>query len=316
MFERTIPPLDKPNSSAATKVPLNELPAEGAPLEALQLFNVFLGRQAFKAAFGVEPPPFDDKLPPKYWFDPAAEGESSGSVTYAGLRYDNGSVTFESFMLPSEVASAVNMPGFPVFPPYNRLGPSEIEVSTNGTQFRTLDPEYMATPEEALEILADLQMLGEYRKGWFVRPADEIFDNTIRVRGRSAGEKRDLLLIGNSDIKNFAPRNVGQLMESSRVRLGMYHPGQWKFGMTSGIVFYPEAIQAVPNSALRPVPVPSINLKPGWRVVSGGGMFPAWVQATQPTGGGSEASPEILSLLRENNELLKQLVQANHPAFQ
>jgi len=96
------------------------LPQPTYSLEHLHLFPVYKTREAYHAATGQEPPPFDPTRPAQYWFDPEAAKSAKRVIVYDwALAIDergqpkrgaNGKPYLEPLVLPKTEASVVNIP--------------------------------------------------------------------------------------------------------------------------------------------------------------------------------------------------------------
>jgi hypothetical protein len=87
--------------------------------EEAKAFPVYATRAEYAAAHnGVEPPPFNDELPPKNWYDPAAATSSRPVMVYPNvlmeqddgrLVEEDGELVFAPISLPRAQAGSVNM---------------------------------------------------------------------------------------------------------------------------------------------------------------------------------------------------------------
>jgi hypothetical protein len=88
-------------------------------LDALHMFPYFATREAFKEATGVEPPPFDDSKPPKYWRDLGASKVDVDDVVVYDVAYrpgggvltaTDGTPRFVKLIMSPTDALAINIP--------------------------------------------------------------------------------------------------------------------------------------------------------------------------------------------------------------
>lgn len=87
----------------------------------LYLFPVFQTREAYRLAVGVEPPPYNERIPIKSWFDPDAHKITRRKIIYenviacnpdngAPLADDAGKPMLEPLVIDVAFAGAVNIP--------------------------------------------------------------------------------------------------------------------------------------------------------------------------------------------------------------
>ncbi|GEM_PF-3882907 len=78
----------------------------------LSLFQQFNTREAYQAAFGVEPPPFDLNQRPKFWFDSSVDPgvDPEDDIPYRILRQKDGNWGIVSTVIPAWEAAKVNIP--------------------------------------------------------------------------------------------------------------------------------------------------------------------------------------------------------------
>ena len=89
-------------------------------LENLYLFRRYQTRADYQQATGVEPPAFDPRRAPKYWFDPKARESSRRNVVYdfiiamgpgtAAAPGPDGKPMLDVLVLSKEEAATVNIP--------------------------------------------------------------------------------------------------------------------------------------------------------------------------------------------------------------
>jgi hypothetical protein len=89
-------------------------------LENLYLFRRYQTREDYQKATGAEPPPFDERRTPKYWFDPKARESSRKNVVYdyviamgpgtQPLPGPDGKPMLDVLVLGKEEAATVNIP--------------------------------------------------------------------------------------------------------------------------------------------------------------------------------------------------------------
>jgi hypothetical protein len=98
--------------------------------------RIFQTRAQYRAAFGVEPPPFDFTRPVKDWMDTRKHDDPDVEITYTGVRQDrNGNPVFDDgrvvelrpFRLFPEEAAAVNLLPEPL-PPQGALTESQLAM--------------------------------------------------------------------------------------------------------------------------------------------------------------------------------------------
>lgn len=306
----TIPPIATIDLGQCTQTPVEDVGPHGVPLQAIALFREFRTRQEFRAAFGVDAPPFDPRHAPRYWMDPGSE-----QTSYTGIVLENGVGVEKS--LQTGGAQMVNLPGIPEFPPLDRSHPTELAVSVDGLPFRRMEPDQIATFDEAEEILRNLvsQPDRTIADGWQIVLAQDYFPEVIVRRPAGNTDPRDFYLLVNSKLKGFS-RNVGKLWTSQREarRFGRYYPGFWKFLVEIGEIIFDPRTLAETNSVPE-FPVPTRPLKPGERVVAGGPMGRGIVIKDPPEAPGGANLQEMLMLLREIHAAL--VVQpGKHPAFE
>jgi hypothetical protein len=90
-------------------------------LENLHLFQRYQTREDYQKATGAEPPPFDERKAPKYWFDPNAKDSVRKSVVYdnvvlvdersgAAVPGPDGKPQLDTLLLSRDEAGTVNIP--------------------------------------------------------------------------------------------------------------------------------------------------------------------------------------------------------------
>lgn len=89
-------------------------------IDRLYVFPYYQTREAYQAAVGVEPPPFDASRPPKAWFDPNAKATGKRFVVYdrvvaysqsgSPIVSESNQPVTEQLLLPVDEAATVNIP--------------------------------------------------------------------------------------------------------------------------------------------------------------------------------------------------------------
>lgn len=97
-----------------------QLPYPTYGISNLYLFPVFQTREAYRLAVGVEPPPYNERIPIKSWFDPDAAKNTRRKIIYenviayaengAPLVDAAGKPMLEPLVLDVAIAGAVNIP--------------------------------------------------------------------------------------------------------------------------------------------------------------------------------------------------------------
>lgn len=85
----------------------------------LALFQTYT-RETYRAAFGVQAPPWNPARPSKYWFDSTADASAAANVAaYKIFAVDSTGIwAIRQLVLPAAEAVAINLPGLVTYPPY------------------------------------------------------------------------------------------------------------------------------------------------------------------------------------------------------
>lgn len=129
--------------------PQPEAPSYG--VQQLALFKTYT-RESYRAAFGVEPPPYDPSRLIKTWFDSTADTSHPENVAiYRVIGPDPAKGwSMRQLVLTAREAATVNLPGEVRYPP--RLIPPTKASRGGGT----INPIYLSLESEARELMAEL----------------------------------------------------------------------------------------------------------------------------------------------------------------
>lgn len=195
--------------------PISQPAAQAQPdqisygVDSLALFETYT-RDSYRAAFGMEAPPWDPSRPAKAWFDSTANAVSAGhTVTYQAVARDaNGNWALQPMTLPAADAAAVNFPQSIVYPPYVILPTS----ATRGGA--PVNPVYLSLESEARALMAALG-------------GTEIVDQGVNVFAPVLYPPDELrrmwVILGSGGQQN----NAGGLLQM-RNAAGVGAPGQWQ----------------------------------------------------------------------------------------
>lgn len=88
-------------------------------VQELALFKTYT-RESYRAAFGVEPPPYDPSRVIKSWFDSTVDASDPGNVAVYKIvgRDQTGNWGLRQMVLPASEAATVNLTGAAAYPPY------------------------------------------------------------------------------------------------------------------------------------------------------------------------------------------------------
>jgi len=148
----------------------------------LALFEVFKTREAYKAKFGVDPPPFDERERPMYWFDSTPDlTDMEAEVTYLTVRPVSNVPTLQRMSVPVWEAIRVNIPDTPeqgakgIGPYIKTPRPMPIrELLTNESLFQT-------SPFEYGVMRSDLKVLEDEKAESFT-PKDRVMLKAIAAK--------------------------------------------------------------------------------------------------------------------------------------
>ncbi len=129
----------------------------------LRLFPQVNTRDAYRQAFGQEPPPYDPTRAPKGWSDPSQVGP--GNVTYApGVIDPHGdpSNPYSPLTMSKSDARTVNLPGQYIAPAYVVAPTPAVYVPLAGGNAGAVDPRSLTSAEDAQALVTaianDLQI--------------------------------------------------------------------------------------------------------------------------------------------------------------
>jgi hypothetical protein len=109
-------------------------------------FPLYLDRAAYKAASGVDAPPFNPLYPIKQWFDPA------GGTSFDVLNGSDTAPALVPLAMPSAEASTVNLPGAASFPAYVIAPTSatqQLTIAGHVFPATAIDPSTLSTLDQA-----------------------------------------------------------------------------------------------------------------------------------------------------------------------
>lgn len=88
-------------------------------IQELSLFKTYT-RASYRAAFGVDPPPYDPSRVIKSWFDSTVDTSDPNNVAVYKIfgRDQNGNWGFRQMVMPAREAAAANLAGAVTYPPY------------------------------------------------------------------------------------------------------------------------------------------------------------------------------------------------------
>ena len=176
------------------------------PIDALALFHTYT-RESYRAAFGVEPPPWNPSRVSKAWFDSTVSDSAGGQVAYQAVGQDAaGTWRILPFSIPAAEAATVNLPGSITFPAYT-IAPTS---ATRGGS--PINPAYLALEPDAEWVMAALGGFGLFDDG-----ATAIFPNFYPPDE----PRRSWAFLWKG-----RPINVGQLLVQRNAN-GVGAPGQW-----------------------------------------------------------------------------------------
>lgn len=125
--------------------------AESYSILDLALFKSY-SRESYRAAFGVDAPPYDRSRRQKSWFDSSVSSSAQNrTVSYhVATRDQNGSEILQQVVMPAEEAATVNLPGAVQYPPYV-VAPT---LATRGGSI--LNPVYLSLESDAEALMTEL----------------------------------------------------------------------------------------------------------------------------------------------------------------
>jgi hypothetical protein len=135
--------------SAPVVPPQPNLPAYG--FQELALFRSYT-RESYRAAFGIEAPPWDPSRLKKTWFDSTADRSDPSNVSVYKFfgRDAAGNWAIRQLVVPAQEAATVNLPGTQVYPPY-------VVAPTQATRGGApVNPIYLSLESEARALMAEL----------------------------------------------------------------------------------------------------------------------------------------------------------------
>jgi len=174
----------------------------------LALFRPF-NRDSYRAAFGVQPPPYDPGRLIKNWFDSTADTSHDSNVAlYRILGQDTrGLAVLRQMVIPAAEAATVNLPGAVEYPVYV-IPPSK--ATRTGA---VLNPIYLSLEADARSLMHDAGGQDLKDEG-----ADQVFPTFY-----PPDEPRRVWVF---QFKGY-PVNVGMALYAKNARVGA--PGQWDF---------------------------------------------------------------------------------------
>jgi hypothetical protein len=183
-------------------------PAEFYGVQELALFKTYT-RETYRAAFGVEAPPYDPSRIAQTWFDSTADTSRPDNVmVYRIVARDANGWSVRQLVIPASEAASVNLPGAPRYPPYVVAPSKAVRTAPGGLTPQPVNPDYLSTHSQALELMFEvggMSIVEEPAMGGgfgIYYPPDEprrLWHIVIQGRGVNAG----LLL------KNRNARGVG-----------------------------------------------------------------------------------------------------------
>jgi hypothetical protein len=172
----------------------------------LALFKTYT-RDSYRAAFGVEAPPFNPDRVIKTWFDSTADTSQPENVTLYNIaaRGSDGQWGVRQLVIPSAEAVAVNLPGAVKYPTY-------IVPPTQATRGGSIiSAIYMSLEGEARELMADIGGTGIH---------DEILASFPTIYPANEPRRVWLITFKGSSV------NAGLLLLAKNAN-GVGAPGQW-----------------------------------------------------------------------------------------
>lgn len=220
----------------------------------IALFHHFQTRDQFKAAYGIQPEPFDPTKRPKFWFDSSIAPEVLGIYDVLGLDAQ-GQPAYKKISMPGAEANAPNFPGDYVYSPYV-VAPTGAIIQLNNMGMPVNSHE-LATEDQAKQMTEMLrsklpQMTLAYREPELAPPA---FYEYPKDEPRRAWEIYD----ANS---GAYVGDVGEFLFKMNM-YGVGAPGHWATDLNGLPAWQPEkAVTQPTNPALTeewPTPVRSLN---------------------------------------------------------
>jgi hypothetical protein len=225
-------------------------PGQGAyGFAALALFQTYT-RDTYRAAFGVQAPPWDPSRSAKFWFDSSADTSVADNVAaYKIFAVDSTGIWgLKQMVLPAAVAATVNLPGAVSYTPYV-ITPTD---ATRGGSAQ--NAKYLSLEADARTLMAAFGATGLVDEGAttyypVVYPSDE------------SRRMWAILLNGHQ-------QNVGELMAQRNAR-GVSSPGHWD--TSAGFaVWAPDPPAPVGLDDTRPPqPIPVRDLLPNEQIQAG-----------------------------------------------
>ena len=175
----------------------------------LALFKTY-SRDSFRAAFGVEAPPWDATRLRKTWFDSTVDTSSPANVAVYKIACRDliDGWTLKQMVIPSQEAATVNLPGAMVYPAY-AVAPTG---ATRGGS--PINPNYLSLESEARALMATLGATALVEQG--ITPVFPV--------AYPADEPRRMWAI----VVNGRAENAGNLLLNMNSK-GVGAPGRWDF---------------------------------------------------------------------------------------
>lgn len=224
------------------------IPAETLyPASRLNLFTEY-DRASFKAAFGIDPPTFDDRKPQKNWFD--TDNASGDTIHFGYYELVDGQVVRQTLTLSAADAATVNIWGIHSYPAWN-------PPPSNVTHFGgPVAPAELCTPKEANELAWELDPQGTLGIKDHVTVIELQFDD-----GSNTGymyppdEERRVCMFQYRG--NWL--SCGKMIKN-KYAAGVGAPGRWDMTSAAEPLWVSTQPISIAPPTLKPVPVPQREL--------------------------------------------------------